>query len=306
MTPKFVTCNYTNLYGSRFNGRLNRDQTYMYSLRSIAECGDLIVNYTCPYNREFVDPYLEQQGIKNVLSVDFDLRLSPYHARVEEIKDKNEFYYTDLSWLNRCVEIMWGKFEWLAQQGELLEDDDCIYWVDSGLSHGGAIPRLFNTFHENPAYYNPDKPDEMLLEYAHRHDRIFNKDFSKRLDAYVGDQIVLITSCNNQHGDKLGFEFHNTLHEWPIGGLFGGKKKHMLPFIAEFRRLAQRVMESDLLVKEEQIMAVILCEHPDWFKTFQFDTWYHPDWEQYGVWNPSMKGFYRFFELINNIKIGIN
>lgn len=297
--PKFITCNYTNLYGTKLNGRLNRDFIYMYSLRGIAECGDTIINYTCQYNMDIVNPYFASQNITNVVNVDYDLiKDSPYHARVDAIKDVKPQFYHDTSWLNRCVEIMWGKFLWLEENFKNLDDDDYLFWIDAGLSHGGILPRKFNTFNNNKAYYKPEKPDEMQLEFAHRHDIIFNKDFSRKLETYTGDKIVLITANHNQHGDSFGFDFINTLHQWPIGGLFGGKKKIMMPFIQRFKELADIILHNECLVKEEQIMAVILNEHPDWFKTFTFETWYHPDWD---VYNPKLSSFYQFFEEIVNV-----
>src|SRR6185312_16041356 len=280
MKPKYVTCNYTNLYGTRMNGRLNRDQYYMYSLRSIAEVGDLIINYTCPYNRNFVDPFLAQHDIKNVVSIDYDLTKSPYHERIEWIKDEKPFFYTDTSWLNRCVEIMWGKFEWLEENFAQLGEDDYLFWIDCGLSQGAVIPRKFNPFHNNKKYYKQDGSD-LELEYCFRHDKIFNKEFTKRLESYTGDKILLICISHQQHGDSFGFDFSNKLQLWPIGGLFGGKKKHMLPFICEFKRYADIILNNKLLVKEEQIMSVILNDHPEWFKIFSFSSWYHENWEVY-------------------------
>jgi hypothetical protein len=301
--PKFITCNYTNLYGTKLNGRLNRDFIYMYSLRGIAECGDTIINYTCPYNIEIAQPYFDAQGIKNIVNVDYDLTTSPYHSRVDAIKDIKPQFFNETSWLNRCVEIMWGKFLWLEENFNSLEDDDYLFWIDAGLSHGGILPRMYNVFEGNKKYYKKEKPEEMELEFAHRHDRVFNKDFVRKLEAYTGDKITVICANHNQHGDSLGFDYYNHLAQWPIGGLFGGKKKVMLPFIARFKELADTVMEKELLVKEEQIMAVILNEKPEWFKTFTFETWYHPDWNtsSHKCYVPTMKSFFKFFEEIINV-----
>lgn len=294
MKPKYITCNYTNLYGTKLNGRLNRDQGYMYSLRSIAEVGDSIINYTCPYNMSFVDPFLAQHNITNVINVDYDLTKSPYHAAVDSIKDEKPFYYTDTSWLNRCVEIMWGKFLWLEDNLTKLEDDDYLFWIDAGLSQGAVIPRKFNPFQNNKQYYKEDGSD-LLLEYCFRHDTIFNKEFTRRLETYTGEKILTICIMHQQHGDSLGFSFFNALHRWPIGGLFGGKKKYMLPFIQEFKRYADIVLANKMLVKEEQIMAVIYNERPEWFKSFAFETWYHENWEVFHQYNPPMVSFSDFF-----------
>lgn len=298
MNPKYITCNYTDLYGTKFNGRLNRDLIYMYSLRAIAECGDTILNYSCPYSMGFTEPYFQKENVTNVITLEYDLKKSPYHDRVDAIKDKKPYYYNDTSWLNRCVEIMWGKFIWMENSYNVMGEDDYLFWIDAGLSHGGILPRMFNTFHNNPAYYRPENPSEMQLEFAHRHDLIFNKDFTSKLEVYTGDKVLLITANHNQHGDTLGFEYVNSLYQWPVGGLFGGKKKAMLPFIQRFKELAEVVLNNECLVKEEQIMAVILNEHPDWCKTFTFQNWYHPDWD---VYNPELISFYKFFEEVLNV-----
>lgn len=298
MKPKFITCNYTNLYETKLNGRLNRDFVYMYSLCGIAQCGDIIINYTCPYNIAITDPFFKAHNITNVINVDYDLLTSPYHARVDAIKDLKPKFdgsnpNVETGWKNRCCEIMYGKFLWMEENLQQLEDDDYLFWIDAGLSSGTIIPRKYNTFEGKKEFYKIDNLQEMQLEYAHRHDTIFNKDFASKLEQYAGEQISLIVANHNQHGDNLGFEFFNTLQQWPIGGLFGGKKKMLVPFIQEFKRLADRVLGANELVKEEQIMAVILNAHPEWFKIFKFDTWYHADWE---VYNPSMISFSDFFK----------
>lgn len=301
MKPKYVTCNYTNLYGTKLNGRLNRDQGYMYSLRAIAEVGDSIINYTCPYNMAFVDSFLAQHNITNVISVDYDLTESPYHARIDAIKDEKPFYYTDTSWVNRCCEIMFGKFLWLEENLTKLEDNDYLFWIDAGLSQGAVIPRKFNPFHGNKNYYKEDGSD-LLLEYCFRHDTIFNKDFTRRLEAYTGDKILLLCIAHQQHGDRLPFTFHNTVNRWPIGGLFGGKKKYLWAFISEFKRYADMILEHKLLVKEEQIMSVIYNLNQDLFKTFTFETWYHDDWDVFHQYNPPMVSFSQFFTELLSIK----
>lgn len=291
--PKIVTCNYTNLYSTRFNGRLNRDFIYMYSLRGIAECGESIVDYTCQYNMDICTPYFQAQNITNITQIDYDLVQSPYHARIEAIKDINPKFYTETSWLNRCMEIMIGKFVWMEEQLANLEEDDYLWWLDAGISHGGIISRDFNTFEGNPAYYKQHKPDEMELEYAHRHDVIFNKDFIPRLEKYAGEQILLITANHDQHGDALGFTYTNHLRAWPIGGIFGGKKKMLIPFIQAMKEKFELVLNANLLCKEEQLMAVVLNEHPEWFKTFMFETWYHKNWS---CFNSKLIPFCKFFE----------
>ncbi len=301
MKPKLITCNYTSLYGSRMNGRLNRDQIYMYSLRGIAECGETIINYTCPYNQEFVNPYMEAQGITNIISINYDLEKDhPWHTRIDAIKDIHPRYYTETSWLNRCCEIMTLKFLVLEEHFKNLEEFETLYWIDCGISHGGIISRKFNTFEGKKEYYRENKPDEMQLEYAHRHDKIFNKDFIPRLDKFADGKILCITANHNQHGDQMGFDYVNHLHQWPIGGIFGGQKQAMLPFINRFKELYMKVMDANLLVKEEQIMAVILNEHPEWFSTYTFETWYHPDWN---VYNPKLISFSSFFDELLKITI---
>lgn len=293
MKPKLITCNYTNLYGTKLNGRLNRDDVYKFSLRGIAESGAQIVNYTCPYNLAITGPYFTEQKLTNVTSIDYDLTTSPYYEREMAIKDIEPKYYQDTSWGNRCIEIMWGKFLWLEENFKNLNDDDYLFWIDAGLSHGGIIPKKYNTFEGKIEYGKPHKPEELLLEYAHRHDLIFNEQFIPSLEKYAGDKVFVICANHNQHGDALGFDFFNDLGLYPIGGLFGGKKKVMLPVIQRFKELADIILESKRLVKEEQIMAVILVEHPEWFKTFKFETWYHPDWNCY---NPKLIPFAAVFE----------
>ena len=297
--PKFVTCKYTNLHATKMNGRLNREYVYMYSLRGISEVGDIIVNYTCPYDIDINKQYFEDGGVKNIINIEYDLKSSPWHPRIDAIKDKHPHFIKDTGWINRNVEIMWGKFLWMEEQLQKLEDDDTLYWIDCGLSHGGILNSKQSTHAADPQFYREDKPTELQLPYAHRHDKIFNKDFSKKLDAYTGDKVMFITVNNDQHGDKMGgIIYDNRLREWPIGGLWGGKKKNLLPVIERFKELVDIVLTHECLVKEEQLMAVILNEHPERYKTYKFETWYHLDWNCY---NPDLISFCSFFDILNNV-----
>lgn len=304
--PKFVTCKFTGLHGTKLCGRLNREYVYQYSLRGIAQCGDIIVNYTQPYDTEIHVPYFEKEGIKNVIDVEYDLTRSPYHARVDAIKDLHPIYHTDVGWTHRNSEIMLSKFHWVEEQLQKIDADDMLYWIDCGLSHGGIIAQSFNPLSKDAQYYRDEKPSEMKQEPSHRNDLIFNKDFSKRLDAYAGDKVMLVCANADPHGD--GLEYDNHVRQWPCGGLWGGKRRMLEPFIARFKELADEILATNKLVKEESIMAVILNEHEDWFRhDFTFATWYHPDWNvnQSGniVYNTDLISFCSFFDMLNQIKI---
>lgn len=301
--PKFVTCNFTqpNLYGSRMCGRLNRDQVYMYSLAGVANVSpDIIVNYTSEYNRIFVDPFLESKNINNIEHINYDLINNPFHNTIEKIKDIKPQYYTDPSWISRNCEIMTGKFFWLNEQLKSIDNDDTLYWIDAGLSQGSLINRKFNTFHNNKLFYREDNPNEMMLEYAHRHDIIFNSNFSKKLDHYADGKIFLIVSNHAQHNDELGFDFLNILGKWPIGGLFGGPKYLMQKFIDRFFELYKKSMDNNCLVKEEATMAVIYNENPEWFKVANFEQSYHSDWGD--CYKPELKSFCDIFD--KDLKVG--
>jgi hypothetical protein len=296
---KFVTCNYTGLHGTRFGGRLNKDDIFKYSLRAIAECGDPIWSLSSRREQVYMNAYLESQGVNNISNIDFSLIGLPFFPQVDLIKDKKPEYYTSGSWLSRSVEIMWGKFHWLESQLNTCyeNDNDYMFWIDASLSSGAIIPRKYNPFHGNEQYYEVVRSKwDLSFEYSHRHDIIYNKEFSKRLEQYTGDKILLICNVHKSHSDQLGFDFENKMDLWPIGGLFGGKKKLLKPFIDEFKRVSEKVMSNGYLATEETLMAVILNEHPDWFKLWSFNTWYHDDWFAYGCWNPTMNSFCNFFD----------
>ena len=306
--PKFVTCKFTGLHGTKLCGRLNREYVYQYSLRGIAEVQDIIINYTSKYDMDIHGPYFEKEGIKNIIDVEYDLTQSPYHARIDAIKDLHPEYHTNVGWTHRNTEIMWGKYLFMEEQLQKLDDDDYLFFTDCGLSHGGIIAQRFNPLSKDPAYFRDEKPEEMKQEPSHRNDLIFNKNFSKRLEKLAGDKIMVIASISDPHGDDLGFTYENHLRRWPCAGLWGGKKKMLLPFIQEFKRLADKILTSERLVKEESIMAVILNEHEDWFNiAWAFSTWYHPDWNvnQNGniVYNPELVSFCSFFDMLNQINI---
>lgn len=307
--PKFVTCKFTNLHNTKMCGRLNREYVYQYSLRGIAEVQDIIINYTQKYDMDIHGPYFEKEGIKNVIDVEYDLTSSPYHTRVDAIKDLHPEYYTATGWIHRNILIMWGKALFLDMQLEKLDENDSIYFIDAGLSHGGIIPQRYNFKSKDPVNYREEKPEEMKQEPSHRNDLIFNKDFSKRLDKLAGDKIMVIASTSDPHGDDLGFKYDNHLRRWPCAGLFGGTKRALLPFISEFKKLADEVLSHERLVKEETIMAVILNSHPEWFITPipYYETWYHEDWNvnptSQIIYNTNLVSFSSFFDMLNNIVI---
>jgi hypothetical protein len=305
---KFVTGLYNWMHNTKMNGRNGREFYYMFSLRSLASMKSEIICYTTNKEIEFMSEFLEQQkdAMTNVKFVDSPLTNYRHHSRVMEIKDLVPTYYTEPSWMDRNIEIMWGKFDWMEEQMQSMGDDDYMFWVDVGISHGGIFPNRLNPYFDNPDFFikRPELGDVVndnsihsKFQYKFRFERIFNENFPKKLQEYAGDKLVLVAGNHPQHNDAWPLEFHTKVHLYPIGGIFGGKKKVLMPFIREFRKISEYLLNEGYLVKEEQIMHYLINVDEDFdkYKIFNFQTWYHDDWGD--EWKTWIK-FCDFFETV--------
>lgn len=283
MRPKFVTAIYTDLEGTRFNGNPAAIyERYKLSLLSLAKGGYEIVCYTSDAHFE------ELSGIyaayPNVRLIVQELSSNPFHADIEKIKDREEKYTTERSWSSRCVEIMWGKFFWLKENLTQLSDEDSLFWIDAGLFHGGLIPAK---------YKSKDSSHDFDFDVITQNRNLFSE-----LENFSRGKIFNITSIWVNHGmDDYVQVFKERPEYGVIGGIFGGQKKLLIDYINEIIRYMNVVIESGMLLKEEELMYLANKKNPENYTKFLFDSWYHEDWEIYN--KDSEISFSDIFEVIH-------
>jgi hypothetical protein len=201
----FATCIYDDLHSTEFAGRQNRGTHYVFSLAQIHNLGVPIYCFTDKANFQRYFPALNWHGTDNFKFISYNLNESPYHNKILEIKANNPQVYVDgLAWRQRCVEIMWAKFDWLIyvleDNGAPHANDKFTFWIDGGLSHEGVLPKKYNSNRDGTHQYPTS-----AAEYHHRFaiDKIFNNNLPKYLLDYMGDSDLMAFLCNQpQHNDQ--------------------------------------------------------------------------------------------------------
>lgn len=267
MKPQFVTAIYTGLEGTRFNGNAQGGiyDRYKQSLRSLAAGGYRIACFTAAAHMEELTEYYKDYP--NLTLIPFELENYVLHNAIESIKDKNSKYITDDSWRSRCVEIMWGKVSWLSSFYSEMDEDDSIFWIDAGIFHGGLISNTMRSANSKD-FYDFDTITQQ-------------RNLFDDLVKYADGKFLNIRSQQVNHGSDDYHEIFKKRPEYGIcAGIFGGKKKQILEYISAFGIVAVTVLGHDILLKEEELMYFIHQdpEFQHFFKTFEFNNWYHEDW----------------------------
>ncbi len=269
MKPQFVTAIYTGLEGTRFNGNAQGGiyDRYKHSLRSLAAGGYSIACFTAAAHMDELTEFFKDYP--NLVLYPFELKNFTGHHAIERIKDKKPKYYTEDSWRSRCVEIMWGKIYWMGQFYENMDENDSMFWIDAGLFHGGLISNTFRS-ENSKNFYDFDKITQ-------------ERNLFEDLVNFAEDKFIAIRSQQVNHGSDDYYEMFKRRPEYGIcAGLFGGKKELIRRYAEAFSVLVVTALSDayELLLKEEEFMYFL---HQDkafegFFKTFEFNNWYHEDW----------------------------
>lgn len=283
MRTQFVTAIYIGLENTIFNGNpVSLYDRYKKSLKSLADGGYSIVCYTSSNHLPELTKFF--YGYNNITFVVEELEKNPFHNKINKIKELHPKYVTDRSWRSRCVEIMWGKFLWMGKHLPSIGQDDYIYWIDAGLFHGGLIPKKYKT---------ANSKNEFDFDRITQKTNLFNK-----LNIYTKDRILNIRSTIVNHNpDDFERVFGYRPHYGVVGGIFGGKKKLLTEYVAGAVSAMSRVLDSGVLLKEEEIMFHLHNQTPKIFTDFIFNSWYHEDWED--IYDPVTHiSFADFFEVL--------
>ena len=304
----FVTCVYDDLHDTEFAGRHNRGTHYAFSLAQMHDMGAPIYCFTDKRNMMKYIPSFLSSGYENYKFVNYNLNDSPYFDKIQEIKDSNPMMYrTSPSWASRCLEIMWGKFDFITYAAEDmgLNSGKHLYWVDAGLSHPGVLPAKFNTLHPEQNFKTASH------EYAYRFtmNRIFNDKLPDYLVEYTGDGKLLHFLCTSpQHSDASHLRRKITTPSYigtAVGGLFGGDVKIMYDWAQQAKEVCKDLLDNNFLIKEEDVLTHLINYNLEQDTTFKdkltmylFDTWYHEDWISWSkeVYDPDRdRSFSDFF-----------
>ena len=127
MRVKFITSIYSDLYGTDFGGRPNRNGHYRWSLLSLLKMTDSdFVCYTS--EREFDDLYNFFYTANNISKtqltlVNYDLNNHYFLDLFKRYKDFNGARLGD-----RCIEIQYMKFIWFLSEDMSY---DYYFWIDA-------------------------------------------------------------------------------------------------------------------------------------------------------------------------------
>lgn len=263
MKVKFITCIYSDLYGTEYGGRENRRDHYRFSLLSLLKMTNAdFVCYTSEREYdELVELFNKQYNFPKE-KIEFkihNLGNTKYKDLINKYKDITSVMKSD-----RCYEIQYSKFDWFRNE---TGDYDYYYWVDSGLSHTGIIP---NKYLDGPGYR------------TYFESKLFNNDFLFNLIKLSEDKFVVIGKENvrNFWDRPVDAKYYNNfdMSYHIIGGLFGGKKSLWDNIVTKFDNYLELVTnDSERLFYEEHIMSLMYYNDKDLFKLLTFDVWWHED-----------------------------
>ena len=155
MKTKIVTAIYSDLYGTKFGGRIGRRDHYRWSLLSLLKMTDAdFVCYTSENEYESLIEFFYNENKVDKEKLKFKIFNLENNNVKEVILKWKDFKSTKTS--DRCIEIQYMKFYWSLNE---IDGYDNVFWVDSGLSHCGLIPNKYlpiTTSNNNRHYYESD------------------------------------------------------------------------------------------------------------------------------------------------------
>ena len=213
----------------------------------------------------------------------FDLSHNEYAELINSVKNIEHIKRSD-----RCYEIQYSKFSWFKNEDKSY---DYYFWFDAGLSHTGLIPDKYLSAPGYRGYYEST---------------LFNDNFLTNLINYTDDKFVMVAKENSRNfwegtvDPKFYTTYDNSVHV--IGGFFGGKTELWDKVVKQFDDYVRVIIpEQNKLFYEEHYMSLMYQNHKDWFKTLNFDIWWHEDNHKEGSkeFFEQNKSFYKILEELN-------
>jgi len=289
MRVKIITSIYSDLYGSELGGRPGRKDHYRFSLLSLLKMTQAdFICYTSERELEDLKEFfyknheISEDRLKFVL---FDLSQNEYQELINSVKDVEGIKTSD-----RCYEIQYSKFSWFKNEDKSY---DYYFWFDAGLSHTGLIPNKYLSGQGHRFYYESS---------------LFNDNFLNNLIEYSDNKFVMVAKVNSRNywegtvDPKYYTTYDNSVHV--IGGFFGGKTELWDKVVKQFDDYVKLILpEQKRLFYEEHYMSLMYQNHKEWFKTLNFDIWWHHDNFKEGSeeFFQKNKSFYKMLTELNNI-----
>ena len=287
MRVKIITCIYSDLSSLNMGGRSHRKDHYRFSLLSLMKMSN--ADFLCyTSEREIEDLknffYILHNVSEEKLKFEvYDLTNSDYADVLNPMKEPSIASVSD-----RSYEIQYSKFSWYNKEDKSY---DYYFWFDSGLSHTGLIPDK----------YLSGKGYQVYFESS-----LFNDNFLNNLLNYCEDKFVIVAKENSRNywegtvDNQYYNLYDNSVHI--IGGFFGGKKElweKVVPTFDQYVRLILPVQKK--FFYEEHFMSLMYQNHKEWFKTLNFDIWWHEDNFKEGTkeFFEQNKSFYKILEELN-------
>ena len=287
MRVKIITSIYSDLSSLNMGGRSHRKDHYRFSLLSLLKMSQAdFLCYTSEREIEdlknfFYKTYnISEERLKFEV---YDLLKSDYSNVLNPLKELSDKFVSD-----RSYEIQYSKFSWYNKEDKSY---DYYFWFDSGLSHTGLIPDK----------YLSGKGYQVYFESS-----LFNDNFLNNLLNYCEDKFVIVAKENSRNywegtvDNQYYNVYDNSVHI--IGGFFGGKKElweKVVPTFDQYVRLILPVQKK--FFYEEHFMSLMYQNHKEWFKTLNFDIWWHEDNFKEGTkeFFEQNKSFYKILEELN-------
>lgn len=287
MRVKIITSIYSDLSSLNMGGRSHRKDHYRFSLLSLLKMSQAdFLCYTSEREIEdlknfFYKTYnISEERLKFEV---YDLLKSDYSDVLNPLKELSDKFVSD-----RSYEIQYSKFSWYNKEDKSY---DYYFWFDAGLSHTGLIPDK----------YLSGKGYQVYFESS-----LFNDNFLNNLLNYCEDKFVIVAKENSRNywegtvDNQYYNVYDNSVHI--IGGFFGGKKElweKVVPTFDQYVRLILPVQKK--FFYEEHFMSLMYQNHKEWFKTLNFDIWWHEDNFKEGTkeFFEQNKSFYKILEELN-------
>lgn len=281
---QLVSCLYSNLADSEFNGRSSRHVHYFLSLKSMLKMKLPFEMYTSLGHKNDFHTEFTPEEMKYINLNYCELSQLDLYEKLKPLKKTNKLEPM------RCYEIMYGKTKWLRDVCKTT-DAEYVYWIDAGLCHCGIFPNKLKT---NP----PNNYYDKYFNFKN-----FNEQLFDRIVRETGDNMYCI--CHDQSrrvwaqsAPKKYFKHSKIDPIHMIGGLFGGKKDIVIDFCDKFDVLLNRILDDGLLLTEEQIYTIIVCDNPGLYNKQIFDSWYYEESDLYKSWNGERDNIKEFYKLL--------
>lgn len=278
----FVTCLYSNLYGTRIGGRSSRLNHYLQSLETLLQMERDIIIYTSEQDAEKIlerDLLRESPHIRIIIE---DIFAHPQHDFFQRKIKEYEIVNSD-----RCFEIMHSKPYWVQKH---LEDGyDQVFWIDCGLCHGGLFPIRYRG---DDSFKNDNKCSLFNTKLVENLNKIDGKVF-----ILAADQTDHLTGPNPD--ERFFFEGEKMHKFYIVGGMFGGDVKEVKVFCEKYDEVFNKMINIDSFQTEEQLLSFLYFRYDSLFSPAVFTTWHHEDSDmaQYNIENEIY--FYNIFENLN-------